>query len=156
MIRLNRMTDYGIVVMTHLADGGGVHTAPEIAEATGLARPTVAKLLKVLTQNGLAVSQRGVRGGYALARPPEDVSMAEAIEALDGPVALAGCVTDSHEGCDRELLCAMSGSWNRVNAAIRATLEKITLAEMMAPFAGFGPPPPPARPHPGTDPGVAV
>lgn len=132
MIKLNKMTDYGIVVMVHLAQADGtVSTAPDIAAATGLSQPTVAKLLKTLVQGGLATSQRGAQGGYSLARPPKQISVVEAIEVLDGPLSLTDCVENDHESCEREKLCPMSGRWNRINAAIVGALESLTLADMM-------------------------
>jgi len=138
MIKLNKMTDYGIVVMVRLAAfGERVQTAPEIAAATGLAQPTVAKLLKVLTQGGLVQSQRGAQGGYTLARPPEGISVVEALELLDGPLSLTACVEGDHDSCDRERLCPMSGRWNRVNAAILGAIRDLTLADMMSPFDYF-------------------
>jgi FeS assembly SUF system regulator len=147
MIKLNKMTDYGIVVMVRLAVAGErVQTAPEIAAATGLTQPTVAKLLKILVQGGLAQSQRGAQGGYALARAPERISVVEALEVLDGRLSLTACVEGDHESCDRESQCLMSGRWNRVNAAIVKALENLTLADMMSPFDFFMdvPAPPPA------------
>lgn len=151
MIKLNKMTDYGIVVMVRLAVAGErVQTAPEIAAATGLTQPTVAKVLKTLVQGGLAVSQRGAQGGYTLARAPERISVVEAIEVLDGRLSLTDCVDGDHESCDRESQCPMSGRWNRVNTAIVTTLEKLTLADMMSPFDYFMdvPAPPPAAKEP--------
>lgn len=138
MIKLNKMTDYGIVVMVRLAVAGDrMQTAPEIAAATGLAQPTVAKLLKTLVQGGLAVSQRGAQGGYTLARPPERISVVEAIEVLDGRLSLTDCVEGDHDSCERESHCPMSGRWNRVNAAIVGALENLTLADMMSPYDFF-------------------
>lgn len=151
MIKLNKMTDYGIVVMVRLAVAGDrVQTAPEIAAATGLTQPTVAKLLKILVQGGLAQSQRGAQGGYALTRAPERISVVEAIEVLDGRLSLTDCVGSDHESCEREGQCPMSGRWNRVNAAIVKALDTLTLADMMSPLDFFidVPAPPPAAKAP--------
>lgn len=135
MIRLNKMTDYGIVVMVRLAVAGErVQTAPEIAAATGLTQPTVAKVLKTLVQGGLALSQRGAQGGYTLARPAEKISMVEALEVLDGPLSLTACVDSDHDGCERESLCPMCGRWDRVNAAIVEAIGHLSLADMISPF----------------------
>lgn len=146
MIKLNKMTDYGVVVMVHLAEAADtVMTAPEIASATGLTQPTVAKLLKTLVQGGLATSQRGAQGGYTLARPAEEISVVEALEVLDGPLSLTACVDGDHDTCDRENLCPMSGRWNRVNAAILGALQNVTLADMMSPFGFLMDEPGPAK-----------
>jgi len=149
MIKLNKMTDYGIVVMVRLAVAGErMQTAPEIAAATGLTQPTVAKLLKTLVQGGLAVSQRGAQGGYTLARPPERISVVEALEVLDGRLSLTDCVGGDHDSCERESQCLMSGRWNRVNAAIVGALKNLTLADMMSPFDYFIDEPAPAADKP--------
>ncbi len=138
MIKLNKMTDYGIVVMVNLAEAEDtVLTAPEIATATGLTQPTVAKLLKLLVQGGLATSIRGARGGYALSRPADEITVVEALEVLDGPLSLTACVEGDHDACDRENLCPMSGRWTRVNAAIVGALNNLTLADMMTPYGFF-------------------
>ena len=137
MFKLNRMTDYGIVVIGHLADNdAAVRTAPEIAEATGLGGPTVSKLLKRLARGGLVEARRGARGGYTLAKPAESISVAEAIEALEGPLALTACVRGADEACDHRSLCPMTGRWNKVDAAIRTALESVTLADMTEPMFG--------------------
>ena len=93
MIRITKQTDYGIVLLTYLAG----HTerlfnAPELAAETHLPLPMVSKILKVLTREGMLASHRGVKGGYSLARLPEEISMAEIIAALEGPIALTECV----------------------------------------------------------------
>lgn len=138
MIKLNKMTDYGIVVMVNLAEAEDtVLTAPEIATATGLTQPTVAKLLKTLVQGGLATSMRGARGGYALTRAASEISVVEALEVLDGPLSLTACVEGDHDACDRESLCPMSGRWTRVNAAILDALKNLSLADMMTPYGLF-------------------
>ncbi|GAB4180597.1 MAG: SUF system Fe-S cluster assembly regulator [Thalassobaculales bacterium] len=135
MLRLNRMTDYAIVVLSRLpvAGGRGTRTAQVLAEDTGVPLPTVAKILKLLVQAGVVVSQRGAAGGYALARPPERVSVADVIEALDGPIAITSCV-DGHAGsCEVEMLCPMRGNWDKVNQAIRQSLSAVSLIDMMLP-----------------------
>ncbi len=138
MIKLNKMTDYGIVVMVNLAEADDtVLTAPEIASATGLTQTTVAKLLKILVQGGLATSQRGARGGYTLTRPAHEISVVEALEVLDGPLSLTACVEGDHDACDRENLCPMSGRWTRVNEAIVGALNNLTLADLISPYDFF-------------------
>ncbi len=96
MIRLSKLTDYGLVLMSYAARNKGrtVHTARELSLESGLPLPTVSKLLKLLLQAGFLVSHRGTNGGYSLAREPEDISVAEIIAALEGPIALTECSTD--------------------------------------------------------------
>ena len=141
MIRLSRMADYGVVVMTHMAmRPHETETAHRIASATGLPEPAVAKLLKTFARDGLLESHRGVRGGYELARAAEDISVADVIAAVEGPIALTLCVDDHPGSCDVGSLCPIRGGWNRINAAMREALEGVSLAEMAFPV-----PPLPAR-----------
>ena len=134
MIKLSRMTDYSVVVMSQMAQDMSItRTAPELAAATGVPAPTVAKLLKLLLKGGLVVSWRGVNGGYALARHLDEITAADIIEALEGPVALTACVDGSDADCGVEALCPMRGGWEKVNRAIRTALEEVTLAELSQP-----------------------
>jgi len=139
VIRLSRMTDYGIVVMSQMNQRREtVTTAVELAQATGLPTPTVSKLLKQLARAGLLGSHRGVNGGYQLTRSLEDITAADIIEALDGPVALTACVEGAEDACNVQSLCPMRGGWDKVNTAIRRALEDVTVAELCAP-PDFGP-----------------
>jgi FeS assembly SUF system regulator len=143
MLRLSKLADYAVVVLTRLADGTGladderqpdgtVQTSPGIAVATGVPEPTVAKVLKALAGADLVASQRGARGGYRLLRPLHAIAVADVIRAIDGPIALTACV-EGHSGtCDVRGMCAMRGRWNLVNEAIEQALGRITLADMRA------------------------
>jgi FeS assembly SUF system regulator len=130
MLRLSKLTDYGVVVLIRLADGDPVQTSPAIALATSVPEPTVAKVLKALAGGELVISQRGARGGYRLARPLSSITVADVIAAVDGPIALTACVDGVVGGCEVEHNCAMKGRWDVVNAAIRTALHAITLADM--------------------------
>jgi Rrf2 family protein len=94
----------------------------------------VAKVLKLLVRAGLLESHRGVRGGYLLTRAPSDISIAEIINTLDGPLTLTEC-TSEHSGCAVETSCPVRAPWNRINDVIRDALERVTLAEMTCPIA---------------------
>ncbi len=91
MIRLGKLTDYGLVLMTHFAQNNDrlLHTARDLAVESRLPLPTVSKLLKELLQGGLLVSHRGIKGGYSLARKPREISVAEIIAVLEGPRVLS-------------------------------------------------------------------
>ena len=134
MLRLSKMNDYAVVVLGHMAARGGLATAPDVADATGLPAATVSQVLKKLAHARLVVSHRGAHGGYALGRAPREISVADLVEALEGPVALTACVDGAEGGCGVETSCPMRGSWDRVNGAIRAALESVTLADMLAPL----------------------
>ncbi len=135
MFRISRLTDYGIVVMAHLAarEDDDSHNARELAEETQLRAPVVSKILKSLTRAGLLISQRGSKGGYSLARTPGEISVVEMITALEGPVGITECTI--HPGvCAQESSCQVRDPWHRINGAVRGALEQITLADLAKPF----------------------
>jgi FeS assembly SUF system regulator len=131
VLRISKLTDYGTVVLAHLADhADSVSSAADVAASTGVALPTVSKLLKALARADLVNSTRGSHGGYALARNAADISAAEVIDALEGPVSITECSsTDSH--CDFESNCLVGKAWQRINVAIRQALDDISLADLL-------------------------
>ena len=134
MIRITKQSDYGIVLMTRLASAPDeFHNATALATEAQLPAPIVSKILKLLARAGLLESHRGVKGGYALAREPETISVAEIISALEGPIAVTECIEDGPGECSQEPFCAVRGNWQRINLAIRQALEAISLAEMNRP-----------------------
>lgn len=135
VLRVSRMADYGTVVMTTIArEPDRVHSATEIAEATGVSSPTASKILKTLARNGMLASTRGINGGYRLACPPSQISVARIIDAMDGPFGMTEC--SSHPGaCEQESACRVRSNWQRINQIIRGTLEQVTLDEMLRPVA---------------------
>jgi FeS assembly SUF system regulator len=132
MLRMSRITDYGIVLLTHLAadDPARVHNARELAESAGLPLPVVSKILKVLTREGFLASHRGAKGGYSLAQRPEAVSVVAVIDALEGPIALTQCGVGS---CEREARCVVRAPWQRINRVVRESLEGVRLADLVEP-----------------------
>jgi FeS assembly SUF system regulator len=135
MLRLSKLTDYGTVVMTHLARSERqVLNANEIATHIFVAVPTVSKILKLLARAGLLISHRGVKGGYGLARPAEQISVAQIIRALEGPISLTECGGTPGQ-CSQEPFCSISSNWQRISHVIRDALERMTLAEMAQPVA---------------------
>ena len=151
MLRLNRITDYAVVVLSQMArDPAKLVTATQLADDTQVPLPTVAKVLKSLVHGDVLVSHRGANGGYTLARMPDLISMLDIIRALEGPVSLTNCVDGAEGDCDVESLCPMRGNWDRVNDAIRAALQSVSLADMAMPDAMFGVPLPSPRAPAGT------
>jgi FeS assembly SUF system regulator len=139
VIKLSRMADYGVVVMTQLARAPGVvHTAPGVAAVTSLPAPTVSKVLKLLANASLLESRRGTNGGYSLTRPAADITMADIIGAVDGPIALTECVGSDGAICEIEALCPTRTNWRRINDALVGALQGVTLAEMAAPIDFLG------------------
>jgi FeS assembly SUF system regulator len=131
MLRISRLTDYGTVVLAQLASSrSGFASATEVAAATGLGLPTVSKLLKNMARSGLVESARGTHGGYRLSREAENISAAQVIDALEGPVSITDCSAhDRH--CDLEATCSVGGTWQRINLAIRQALDEISLADLL-------------------------
>ena len=131
MIRLSRLADYGIVIATHLArHPDRQQTAGDVAVATAVPAAMTSKILKMLTRADLLVSHRGSHGGYSLARPAVSVSVAEVVEALDGPIAITTCTEPTPGDCSILNLCPARANWERINRAIRESLIEVTLAEM--------------------------
>jgi FeS assembly SUF system regulator len=136
MIRLSRLADYGLVLMGRMAARpANVHTALGLSEDTQLPMPTVAKLLVRLTQGGLLISHRGAKGGYELARGPSDITVADIVVAVDGPIALTQCLEHGAAGaCDVEPICPTRRGWNRLNDAVKRALTEVSLAELVQPM----------------------
>ena len=134
MLRITKQTDYGIVLLTHMAaHPERLVNAPELAQETSLPQPMVAKILKLLARADVVQGHRGVNGGYCLSRPPEDVSVAEVITALEGQIAITECTDDTNGLCAQEQVCRVRSNWNRINLAIQEALDGISLAEMTGP-----------------------
>jgi FeS assembly SUF system regulator len=136
MIRLSKLTDYGLVLMSHIARNKKrtLHTARDLAMESGLPVPTVSKLLRILQQGGFLVSQRGIKGGYSLARDPQEISVSDIIAALEGPVALTDCSTDITGLCDFERACPIKHNQQIINRVVRGALEKLTLSDLVHPL----------------------
>ncbi len=138
MIKLSRITDYGIVLLAHLAgsEAGSTRSAREVARETRLPAPVVSKILKSLAREGLLISHRGAKGGYSLARSPEEISVPEMIGALEGPIGLTQCTV--HPGaCAQEATCHVREPWQQINQVVRDALGEISLADLaMPPAAG--------------------
>lgn len=133
MLRLSKLTDYATVILSFMAkDKTQVRAAMEIATMTGIAQPTVSKILKLLVNAGVLVSTRGAKGGYALAKRPEEISVATVISALEGPIALTEC-SISHQGCEQASGCDIWGNWGLINQTIHNALESVTLADLIRP-----------------------
>jgi len=134
MIKLSRMADYGVILMVQLArEPDQVTTAAELTVSTALPGPTVSKLLKQLSRAGLLDSQRGTKGGYVLARMVDDISVADIVAALDGPIALTECMTSDGTTCEIEALCPTRTNWRQINNALIGALDSVSLADMARP-----------------------
>ncbi len=145
MIRMSKLTDYAILILAHLARSPGTLTAHELAARSRVPVPTVSKLAKELSKAGLVVSHRGRNGGYGLARPADQISVAEIVEALEGPIALTDCARPGGAaGCEIEDTCLARESWDPVSRAIETALRGLPLSSI-APYRAGEPAPTPVR-----------
>ena len=130
-MKINKLTDYSIVILANLVakDENAMHTAKELSEFSGIPLPTVTRILKMLSNKGILESQRGAQGGYELTKNSTDISVAEVIEAMEGPIALTECASDDC-GCAFEPSCAVGKPWQKINKAVNDVLQNINLAEM--------------------------
>lgn len=129
-MRLSNLADYAVVTMVAAAGhcGGERTSASELADETGLPKPTVQKLVSKLTAANLLRSLRGAHGGLQLARPAAAITVADIVEAVEGPIALTACVHG--EDCDYETGCTMKPHWPLINSALRGALADITLSQL--------------------------
>jgi len=135
MLRVTKLADYGIVMLTYFAaNPANTFNAKDIAKVVRLPLPVVSKVLKLLAREGLLVSHRGIKGGYGLALPPEQITVAAIIRALEGPIAVTECTDALRGGCGIETGCPVRTNWHLINQAIHRALEGISLAEMTQPL----------------------
>ena len=140
--------DYASRALLSLALGAD-HSVPtsvrDLAERTGLPQPYLEQILLILKGVGLVRSKRGVGGGYVLAREPEDITLAEIVAAVDGPI-VAGDFGEPHRdgACDHEGQCVLLAVWADVGDHMREHLASFTLADMVPQARGLQPQ---RRPH---------
>jgi len=132
MLRLSKLADYGSQVMAYMARDSVVHSASEVANGLGMSATTVSKILKMLVRENLVASSLGAKGGYMLARDPGEISIAEIINAMDGPISITEC-SGTTTSCERESTCSTRSNWQGINHIIHDALDKVNLAEMIAP-----------------------
>lgn len=135
MIKLSKLSDYAIVVLSRLAaEKGDVMTTATLATETGIPEPTVSKVLKLLSKQKVVLSVRGASGGYKMERCPKDITVTELITALEGPIALTTCLDDKQmHDCMIDSLCPLKGGWHKVNTAVKDALDKVALADLLIP-----------------------
>jgi FeS assembly SUF system regulator len=136
MLRISKLTDYGIVLLARFAAAprDAQLSARELAERAALPLPAASKMLKQLTAAGLLESLRGAKGGYRLVRAPEQITVAEIVHALEGPIALMEC-TAGPGHCEQEARCTVQEPWHRINRAVLDALSRVTLADLAHPSA---------------------
>ena len=130
MLRLSKKADYALMAVKHLAVTASPSTsAREIAEQYDIPVELMAKVLQRLVRGGLLISTQGTRGGYTLGRPPAAMSVADVIQAIDGPFSITACTTDKHD-CDQYTKCSIRDPLWQIKERITATLDRVTIAEL--------------------------
>lgn len=131
-MRLSSLADYAVVLMSAAARHcGGIRcNARVLAQETGLPLPTTQKLVSKLSAAGLIESVRGAGGGFRLSRPPAAITLADIVEAVDGPIAITICSGDHATDCAMEATCQVRPHWQIVNRTIRTALVSVTLASL--------------------------
>lgn len=133
MLRIAKLTDYATALMVRLArEPARCFSAAQLADELGVPQPTVAKLLKRLLRARLLASARGAAGGYSLAHAPDEISVADVVQAIEGPVALTEC-TLGQGNCSLERDCATRANWQLISRAVRVALEAVRLSDMAVP-----------------------
>jgi FeS assembly SUF system regulator len=147
MIKLTRLADYAVLLMSCLARRpGDLHNAADLAQESHLPAPTVSKILGTMARAGLLVSHRGHTGGFSLARRPDEISVAAIVRLFDGPLALTECIDPDTGECEIESTCSVRGYWQKINNAVERAMSDVTLADlacpvMADPLAGAAKPP---------------
>ena len=131
-MRLTHLADYAVVMMTAAARRGDDArlSATELADETGVPLPTAQKLMQQLARHGLLTGQRGAGGGYALARPVTDISLADIVEAVEGPIALTQCADGVNHDCVLDAHCRLKPHMGIVGAKVRGALGAVSLREL--------------------------
>jgi Rrf2 family protein len=130
MFRINRLSDYALLLLARMASEPRARSARAWVAESGLPDPTVRKLLKELAHAGIVVASRGPLGGYALARPPTTVSVADVVAVFEGPPAPTVC-TSIGEACDLQDRCPTTAGWHKLASSLRVVLEQTTLADLI-------------------------
>ncbi|OGT37757.1 MAG: SUF system Fe-S cluster assembly regulator [Gammaproteobacteria bacterium RIFCSPHIGHO2_12_FULL_37_14] len=134
MLRISKLADYAMLVMTNMAKRPeAVLSASLLAEALHLTVPTVSKVLKMLSEADLVASVRGPEGGYHLARPAQQVTVADVVMAIEGKLSMTECC--QMQGlCNIESMCTMKENWLKINKIIYSMLSQLTIMDMSEPL----------------------
>ena len=134
MLRISKLTDYGTLILAHMAGvPGRIYSAAELSEALDLGLPTVSKVLKTLGRHQIVTSTRGPHGGFSLARPAQQINLAQIIDALEEqPFGLTECSARSGI-CSLEAGCRIRDKWLQINTVVRDALQAVSVTEMVQP-----------------------
>lgn len=138
MIKMSNLADYAVELMCCIAlKPGEIHSSAGLAGLTHIHLPTVSKILGTMVRAGLLTSHRGLNGGFSMAIQADDISIADIIEAVDGPVQLTNCLGDSPSDCDRIRSCGTRSQWYRINEAVKGALGSVLLSHMIESVPDF-------------------
>src|SRR5579864_3712644 len=131
MLKLSKKSDYALIALKHLAThpDEGSCSAADIAELYGISAPLMAKVLQKLARVGLVAARHGSSGGYKLGRDAREITVLDAIHAIDGPISLTSCVTHRGE-CEQTSMCTIREPLRKVNSSILELLNRVTISEM--------------------------
>ena len=130
MIRLTNLADYGVVLMAEIAAKTGLSCSSDLVAITGLPTATVGKLLNALARAELLISHRGAQGGFEVAKPLDEISIADVVAAIEGPIALTHCTTGDDSDCQLEPICRVRPYWNTINRAVNTALAEVKLSHL--------------------------
>ncbi|MBF0143608.1 MAG: SUF system Fe-S cluster assembly regulator [Magnetococcales bacterium] len=131
MFGFSKLTDYGLVILAEMAKNPGRRfSAGEASRNTGLPRATVRKVMGILAAAGILGSNRGTGGGYFLSRPPEEITLANLVEAMEGKPALVECATSDQPDCRIALTCAIRSGLQVINRSVIETLDRFNVAQL--------------------------
>ncbi len=136
MIRLTNLADYAVVLMCEVAGAKDRINAQCLSASTNIPVPTVSKILNALGRSNLLVSHRGLKGGFVLARATDEITVANIIEAIDGPIAVTHCTEPTDNECGYTNICVMRPKWQVINGAVKNALDDVTLASLVTPPGG--------------------
>ncbi len=136
MLRLTKLADYGVILMCEVSHAEGRLSAQDLASSTGIPVPTVSKILNLLSRGGVLQSHRGLKGGFSLSRSADDISVAEVIEAIDGPIALTLCIEGNSCDCGFDHVCSLKPRWAIINDAVKGALNDVSLSSIAEPAIG--------------------
>lgn len=138
-MRLTRGSDYGLRGMVYMArqPSGQVCLVSQVADAEGLPESYLAKIFQDLARNRLLMSHRGAKGGFSLVSDPQEISLLQIIEAVEGPIAIAPCL-DVREGCDRADACELYDTLDVAQSQMVSVLKGTTLSDLVDKHNGRG------------------
>lgn len=137
MLKISKLADYGILIMLSFDEDHALQNTTLIAKRTALSITTVSKLSKLLSDYGLLQSHKGVNGGYERVKPIAAMTLADVIQAIDGPIAMTQC-SHAQPSCTQLAHCEAKHNWQLINDLILSVFENITLENFAKPFKTHG------------------